>query len=149
MDLDPKRHIHKRDGDLRKTYTSDCAFHMVNQSSVVDLRRRVKESHPEGLENFYVDFEQFRPNFVVNTGTAYSEDNFSEMRIGPCLFRTAGPCIRCNAIRTNWNEKVRVAEEEPNRTLKKFRQVDGLGILFGMYYQQEILTETEYSEVCS
>lgn len=57
MDLNPKRHIHKRDGDLRKTYTSDCAFHMVNQSSVVDLRRRVKESHPEGLENFYVDFE--------------------------------------------------------------------------------------------
>lgn len=71
------------------------------------------------------------------------------MRIGPCLFRTAGPCIRCNAIRTNWNEKVRVAEEEPNRTLKKFRQVDGLGILFGMYYQQEILTESQYTEVCS
>ena len=56
------------------------------------------------------------------------------MRLGTVLLRNAGPTIRCNAIRTNWETKNRVAEEEPNRTLTKFRNVPGLGILFGMYY---------------
>lgn len=56
------------------------------------------------------------------------------MRIGACLLRNAGPTIRCNAIRTNWEKETRVGEEEPNRTLTKFRNVPGLGILFGMYY---------------
>lgn len=38
MSLDPKRHIHMRDGDLRKTFTTDAAFHLVNINSVDELR---------------------------------------------------------------------------------------------------------------
>lgn len=81
---------------------------------------------------------------MIDRGESFSEDKFVEMRIGTCLMRTAGPCIRCNAIRTNWVNKVRVDEEEPNRTLKKFRNVPEMGILFGMYYQQEIMSPQEY-----
>jgi hypothetical protein len=38
MSLDPKRHIHMRDGDIRKTFTTDAALHLVNKSSVDELR---------------------------------------------------------------------------------------------------------------
>lgn len=96
-----------------------------------------------------MDAEQFRSNLVIETGEGFSEDTFIEMRIGSCLMRTAGPCIRCNAIRTNYDTKGRVDEEEPNRTLKKFRNAPDVGIIFGMYYQQEILDAQEYNHICA
>ena len=39
--LDPKRHIHMHEGDIRKTFTTDASFHMVNKTSVDELRQRV------------------------------------------------------------------------------------------------------------
>lgn len=50
------------------------------------------------------------------------------------MIRNVGPTARCNAIRTNWENETRVGDEEPYRTLAKFRTLPGLGILFGMYY---------------
>ena len=59
--------------------------------------------------------------------------------------RTSGPCIRCNTIRMNLDNNVRVEDCEPYRTLSTFRNVPGLGILFGMYYQMDVLeTDTLY-----
>lgn len=44
--LDPKRHIHMREGDIRKTFTTDASFHLVNKKSVDELRQRVDDAHP-------------------------------------------------------------------------------------------------------
>ena len=55
--LDPKRHIHMRQGDLRKTFTTDASFHMVNKQSVDLLRQKVLDAHPEGIGNFWIDAE--------------------------------------------------------------------------------------------
>lgn len=44
--LEPNRHIHSTEGDLRKTFTTDAAFHMVNHNSVEDLKEKVKRQHP-------------------------------------------------------------------------------------------------------
>ncbi len=109
-------------GDLRKTFTTDASFHMVNKQSVDLLRQKVLDAHPEGIGNFWIDAEQFRSNLVIDFD-AFAEDTFIEMRVGTCLMRTAGPCIRCNAIRTNFEAGCRVDEEEPNRTMRKFRNV--------------------------
>ena len=144
MPLNPKRHIHMIEGDTRKTFTTDAALHIVNKASVDDLRKRVLEQYPEGLPDFFVDAEQFRSNIVIDSGLAFSEDLYAEMRIGSFLLRNAGPTARCNAIRTNWDEQKRVGEEEPYRTLSKFRNLPGLGILFGMYYQQERMNQADY-----
>lgn len=64
------------------------------------------------------------------------------------MLRNAGPTARCNAIRTNWDESKRVSEEEPYRTLGTYRNLPGLGLLFGMYYQQEQMNETDYKLIC-
>ena len=149
MPLNPNRHIEMRQGDTRKTYTSDAALHIVNHDSVADLRRRVEERYPNGLDDLWVDAEQFRSNIIIETGQAYSEDLFSELRIGSCLFRSAGPCIRCNDIRTNYETKNRLGENEPNATLAKYRNLHEKGVIFGMYFQMEIMTKSEYNQICT
>ena len=65
-----------REGDTRKTFTTDAALHLVNHDSLNDLRRRVAERYPDGLDDFWISAEQFRSNIVVETGEAYSEDLF-------------------------------------------------------------------------
>lgn len=138
-----------KEGDTRKTFTTDAALHIVNKASVDELRQRVLDNHPEGLQDFWVEAEQFRSNIVIDTKEGFSEDLFAEMRIGSCLLRNVGPTIRCNAIRTNYDNKVKVADEEPNRTLTQFRNAEGMGILFGMYYQQDLMTRQDYEYVCT
>ena len=70
------------------------------------------------------------------------------MRVGPVLLRNCGPCIRCNTIRMNLDKHCPVDEFEPLSTLSTFRNCPGLGPLFGMYYQMEVLdTEEVYDSV--
>ena len=135
----PKRLLYDRHDDLRKTFCTDSAFHVVNKASVAELKKRMEDRHPDGLPNFFCSAEQFRPNVVLDWPIAFAEDEFFEMRVGPILMRNSGPCIRCNTIRMNLDNNVRVEDCEPYRTLSTFRNVTGLGILFGMYYQMDVL----------
>ena len=58
-----------------------------------------------------------------------------------------GPCIRCGAIAVDYAAARKFEEKEPQYTLGKYRNVKGLGKLFGMYYQQDILTNDEIEAV--
>lgn len=98
----------KEKGDTRKGYARDAALHMINVASVNDLRKRVHQKYPEAKnpeDKVWVDVEQFRPNFVIDTGKAYEEDLFCEMRLESCLLRTPGPSVRCGVIRTHFDKK--------------------------------------------
>lgn len=142
VDLDAKRMLLKQDGDTRKTFTRDAALHIVNVASVDELRRRVWARYPEitdPKEKIYVNVEQFRANFVINTGRPFEEDYFCEMRLESCLMRTPGPSVRCGVIRTDYEKKDMCPEFEPMATLKTFREIPTVGNVFGMYYQMEIL----------
>jgi len=44
--LDPKRHILLKEGDKRKTFTTDAALHIVNKASVEEVKKRVLEQYP-------------------------------------------------------------------------------------------------------
>jgi len=143
--LDPNYLLFDRHDDLRKSFCTDAAFHVVNKSSVELLSKKVKERHPDGLPNFFVSAEQFRPNLVLDWPEPFAEDRFFEFRVGPILMRNSGPCVRCSTIRMNLDTNVRVEENEPYSTLATFRTVPGLGVLFGMYYQMDVLeTPTLY-----
>ena len=145
--MNPKRLIFDK-SDARKTFTSDAALHIINKASVEDLERRVEERYPDGLENMYCAVETFRANIVLDTEAPWSEDNHFELRAGSALMRNCGPCIRCNTIRVNWDKHCRVEEMEPYNTLAGFRTAPGLGVMFGMYYQMEILDNNRiYSKV--
>jgi len=138
QEMDPGRYIHMREGDKRKMFYADAAFSLINKSSVDDLRARVQKKHPEqAAEYANISHEIFRPNLLVDTGAAYSEDLFTEVRVGTCMLRCAGPSIRCNTIRCNYEEKRKYEETEPNSTLNKYRFMEGYSIIFGMFYQSE------------
>ena len=96
-----------------------------------ELRKRVNDKYDSPI---YVDAEQFRANFIIDTGKAFSEDNFVEMRLASCLMRNAGPTIRCSAVRTDWDKKDKCPENEPTCTLTQFRNIPTKGVVFGMYY---------------
>lgn len=137
--INPKRIIYDK-SDSHKTFTTDAALHIINKTSVEDLERRMMTRYPDGLEHFYVSIEQFRANIVLDTKLSYSEDNYNELRAGAILMRNCGPCIRCNTIRMNLDKHCPVDENEPYNTLGTFRTCPGLGVMFGMYYQMEILS---------
>ena len=65
--------------DFRKSFQAVSNLHVVNKSSVDLLRQKVADNHPEGIENFYIDAEQFRPNIVIDL-EAFKEDEICEMR---------------------------------------------------------------------
>ncbi len=76
---------------------------------------------------------------MIEWPEAFAEDRFFEMRVGSILLRNSGPCIRCNTIRLNLDKNERIEEFEPYATLTSFRSIPGLGVLFGMYYQMDVL----------
>ena len=108
-------------------------------------------NYPESdRDQFKIDIINFRPNFVIDTKEAYSEDQYVEMRLGQCFFRNIGPTFRCNDIRTDFEKKAKIPEHEPNKTLTKYRTVPTLGIAFGMYYVMEIIENSSlYNEILS
>jgi len=84
---------------------------------------------------------------VIEWPESFAEDRWFELRAGPILMRNSGPCIRCNTIRLNLDKCCMVEENEPYSTLSTFRNIPELGILFGMYYQMDVLeTETLYQQ---
>ena len=46
--LDPKR-IMFADGEMKKTFCTDSAFHVINQASVDQLREKVQKRHEQAL----------------------------------------------------------------------------------------------------
>lgn len=80
---------------------------------------------------------------MINTGKAFEEDLFSEMRIHHCLLRSVGPCVRCGFVKMDW-QNLKKHDQEPKATLSKFRNIPGLGDIFGMLYQMEILDMEAY-----
>jgi len=55
--MNSKRLIYDRHDDLRKSFCTDAAFHVINKASVEEVERRMKERHPDGLPNFFISTE--------------------------------------------------------------------------------------------
>jgi len=49
--LDPKRHILLKEGDTRKTFTTDAALHVVNKASVEEVRKKVLAQYPKDVQD--------------------------------------------------------------------------------------------------
>ena len=74
--------ILKREGDKAKCFVFDGAIHLCNEASIRDLTSRVAKKYPESdREKYLINTVNFRPNILVDTKEAYSEDQFVEMRI--------------------------------------------------------------------
>lgn len=123
------------DDDKTKGFCSKAAIHIVNESSVDELRERVlkKYSNPDDIHRMKIEALPFRPNFIINSGVAFSEDTMQEARIGNVMMRLVGYCSRCKAVTCNFETNDRNPELEPTETLAEFRKHE-FGTLFGTYH---------------
>ena len=53
---------------------------------------------------------RMRPNLVADTRTAFMEDKWRKLRIGPVEFEVVGPCSRCQMVNINGKNGQRTSE---------------------------------------
>jgi uncharacterized protein YcbX len=109
-------------GDAIVSFADGYPFHLIGESSLGDLNKRLPSSIP---------MNRFRPNFVVSRSLAYDEDGWKKIRIGATLFHVVKPCERCTITTIN-QEKGAGAGKEPLKTLATYRTTSNK-ILFGQY----------------
>jgi uncharacterized protein YcbX len=66
--------------------------------------------------------ERFRPNLVVEGAEPWVEDGWREMRVGSAVFAAVKPCARCVVTTIDPATGVRDEQDEPLRTLLRFRR---------------------------
>ena len=95
-DLETFVYYKKEEDQVKGFYRAAC-LHILNEASCDDLDRKIRERYPQGLKNYAGQIhDMYRPNIVIDTGKAYSEDHIKEMRAGAALLRFTGPAIRCS-----------------------------------------------------
>jgi hypothetical protein len=94
----------------------------VLDESLADLNRRLATPVP---------MSRFRPSMVVTGASAWSEDAWRELAIGDFAWNAVKPCDRCVVTTTDQVTGARDPRQEPLRTLAKFRNFPGLGVIFG------------------
>ena len=92
-------------------------LHILNVASVQDVASKYDNgSNP-------LTFRNFRPNIVVSGGEAYAEDAWKFIQIGLERYHVSCRTVRCLLPNVNPMTGER-APDEPNKTLKRFRNVD-------------------------
>jgi uncharacterized protein YcbX len=121
----PVKAIMTQEGDQTKTFCSQAPFHLINEASLRDVRERVYKRHPDlKPEDFEIEAHAYRPNVVIDTGVAWSEDEYQEIRIGQILLRYIGPVGRCAYVYQSWTKTFQEnPADEPLTTLRAFRML--------------------------
>lgn len=107
----------------RVSYADDYPILLASQASLTDLNRRLKQP---------VSMRHFRPNIVIDGTRAYQEDQWQWLQIGECLFEVAQACPRCVLITADPSTGQKHAQQEPLRTLARYRKTASGGVPFGI-----------------
>lgn len=113
--------------DMQLSFSDAFPFLLINQASLDELSKRVGRDMP---------VERFRPNLLVRGAAAFSEDNWRRVRIGEVNFVVEKPCERCAFTTVDPVSGERSNDQEPLRSLAKFRK-HGAGVIFGMNLRAE------------
>jgi uncharacterized protein YcbX len=108
------------------SFADSCPFLVVGEASLADLNDRLAAKDEEPLP-----MNRFRPNLVVAGSAPYAEDSWPHFKVGPVVFRNAGPCTRCPITTTNQETAER--RKEPLKTLATYRRnpADPTDVNFG------------------
>ncbi len=90
-------------------------FLVLSEASLDGLNRRLAHAGSPP-----VPMDRFRANLVVAGCAPHAEDTWRRVRVGPIIFRAAGPCSRC--VITTTDQSTGVRGEEPLRTLAGYRR---------------------------
>jgi MOSC domain-containing protein len=99
---------------------------VISQASLDDLNTRLAEP---------VTMDRFRPNIVVEGSEAYAEDGWNRIILDGMVLEGAKRCVRCVITTTDQGGGHRHPEQEPLRTLARYRTDTTLGgAVFGRNY---------------
>ncbi len=105
------------------TFTDGFPVLMISKESLADLNQRLPEPIP---------MARFRPNVVIEGVGAYAEDEMALFRLGPVVLRGVKLCTRCAVTTTDQLSGARNPQQQPLRTLGKYRHDYHLkGVVFG------------------
>ncbi|MDB5801356.1 MAG: hypothetical protein JWL63_2295 [Rhodocyclales bacterium] len=113
--------------DMHLSFADAYPLLLINAASLDELSNRA------GRE---MSVERFRPNLVVSGAAAFAEDAWQRLRIGEVTFVVEKPCERCVFTTADPVTGVRSSDQEPLRTLAKFRKQNG-AVMFGMNLRPE------------
>lgn len=101
---------------------------LLSRASIEELNKR------SPLE---VNSSRFRANILVDGIEAHVEDSWKTIRIGDVILHSTGLCPRCVMTTINPNNGISDQNQEPIKSLMKYRQSSSGDILFGNYFRIE------------
>lgn len=110
---------------IPKNFVDIAPVLILSQASIDELNKRLPLD---------VDATRFRPNILVSDSEAHAEDSWKTIRIGDTLLSSQGPCPRCVMTTINPQNGHSDLNQEPMRSLGKYRKSEGGEILFGSYF---------------
>ena len=112
----------------QSSYANTGDLHLISQQSLLDLEGRMNASgelKPQCSER-RVNWQNFRPNIVIDGNFAYEEDETKCYVISEGKeLQLEAPCTRCSAVNIDKNSK------EPLYTLSQYRR-NKCGVAFGV-----------------
>ena len=75
------------------SFADGYPFLLTATASLAELNRRIAETYQENAP--VITMDHFRPNIVVETETAFEEDNWKVIQLGDLKFAVVKPCSRC------------------------------------------------------
>ncbi|XP_067639765.1 molybdenum cofactor sulfurase 3 isoform X2 [Eurosta solidaginis] len=116
-------------------------FLLVNSTSVRWLAHKV-EVEREPLEH---TIDRFRANLIMETASAFEENEFEEISVGGVNFKVDGFCTRCQMICINQHNG-----QKTNEPLRTIAREFGGKIRFGVYLSIQDLSQQKSSIIsCS
>ena len=95
---------------------------LISEASLEDLNTRTPLA---------ISMRRFRPNLVITGCPAYTEDDWRRLRIGAVEFAVVKPCSRCVLTTIDPGTSAPHPQQEPLRTLGRYRRRSDRGIYFG------------------
>lgn len=105
------------------SFADGYPFLMISRASLEGLNRRLPAPIPMG---------RFRPNLVIDGVPEHAEDAMALFRFGEVVLRGVKHCTRCVVTTTDQRSGARDPDQQPLRTLQKYRHDRVLrGLTFG------------------
>jgi len=105
-------------------YADQAPILLVSSASIRDLNGKLKSP---------VTTDHFRPNLAVENEIPFEEEDWKSIAIGECVFDVIESCKRCVFITIDPKTLEKSPDQEPLRTLAKYRQHPRGGVSFGIH----------------
>lgn len=106
----------------RTSFADGFPILITTTASLADLNAKL--AHP-------IDMNRFRPNIVIDGALPWAEDEWRVIEIGGIRFRIVKPCGRCIVVTRDAMTGVTGDDQEPLRTLSRYRRSAAGKPIFG------------------